>query len=162
MTAQEACDYLRSHGVEYELTEHPAVRSMAECAALGLPYPQDQAKNLFVREDRGDRYFLISVRPDKQVDLKAFRREQGVRRLTFASPEELSALLGVQPGAVTPLGLLQDREHRVCFCLDRELLLPPGRIGVHPCENTATVWLQTEELLRLLRERDCPVELVTL
>lgn len=160
MTKQETYAYLRAHDVSFECSEHEAVFSMADCAAAGLPYPRDQAKNLFVREDKRPVYFLLSVRPEKRVDLHEFRRLHGTRRLTFATAEEMAALLGVHPGAVTPLGLLNDREHRVHFFLDRDFLRAPGRIGVHPNDNTATVWLQTEELLRLLREIDCPLELM--
>lgn len=60
------------------------------------------------------------------------------------------ACLGLIPGAVTPLGLLNDPEHRVRFYLDTEFL--GNRIGVHPCDNTAIVWLQAEDLMRLIRE----------
>lgn len=162
MTKQETYDYLRDHGVAFEISEHEAVFNMEDCAAAGLPYPQDDAKNLFVREDKRTTYFLISVRPEKRVDLKEFRRQHDTRRLTFATAEEMEALLGVYPGAVTPLGLLNDREHRVRFFLDRDFLRAPGRIGVHPNDNTATVWLQAEELLRLLREAGCQVELTEL
>lgn len=162
MTKQETYDYLQARNVAFSVSEHPAVYNMEECAAAALPYPQDQAKNLFVREDKRSTYFLISVRPHKRVDLKEFRRLHDTRRLTFATAEDLEALLGVHPGAVTPLGLLHDREHRVRFFLDRDFLQAPGRIGVHPNDNTATIWLQTEELLRLLREVGCQVELTEL
>lgn len=151
MTKQETYDLLRAAGVEFEITEHPAVFNMDECAQLELPYPEADAKNLFVRDDKHREYYLITVRGDKRVDLKAFRRTHGTKPLTFASPDELMALMKLTPGSVTPLGLLEDREHRVHFFLDEEFLLPPGRIGVHPNDNTATIWLHTEELLSVLR-----------
>ena len=63
------------------------------------------------------------------------------------------------PGAVTPLGLLNDQEHKVTFWLDQSFLEGEGRIGVHPNDNTATVWLKTEDLLRLLRENGTKITL---
>ena len=151
MTKQETYELLRAAGVEFEITEHSAVFNMDECAQLELPYPEADAKNLFVRDDKHREYYLITVRGDKRVDLKAFRRAHVTKPLTFASPDELMELMKLTPSSVTPLGLLEDKEHRVHFFLDAEFLLPPGRIGVHPNDNTATIWLHTEELLSVLR-----------
>lgn len=160
MTKQETYTYLRSHGVAFEVTEHSAVYNMAECATLTLPYPEADAKNLFVRDDKKRRYYLITVRGDRRVDLKQFRRAHGTRPLTFASADELQTYLGLTSGSVTPLGLLQDTAHQVQFFLDADFLTPPGRIGVHPNDNTATVWLQAEALLQLLRDFGTQVEIV--
>ena len=162
MQKAEIYDYLDQRGIWHEITEHPAVYDMAEMAAVDLPYPDSDAKNLFVRDDKRRGYYLITVRGDKRVDLKAFRRQQQTRPLTFASPEELGALLGLLPGSVSPLGLLNDGERRVQFCLDRTFLEPPGLIGVHPNENTATVWLKTEDLIGLLQDHGTSVQLVDL
>ena len=145
MTKQETYDYLRAHGVDFEITEHPAVFNMEECAAVDMPYPEDDAKNLLVRDDKKRSYYLITVRCNKRVDLKEFQRRHGTRRLSFASPEEL-------------LRLLDDRDHAVRFCLDRDF--DGGRIGVHPNDNTATVWLSVRALLALLRDRGTEIELV--
>ena len=158
MTKQETCAFLREHGVEFEITEHAAVYNMAECAKLELPHPEADAKNLFVRDDKKRNYYLITVRGDKRVDLKEFRKAHGTRPLSFASPEELQDFLKLTPGSVTPLGLLNDETRSVRLYLDADFLLPPGRIGVHPNDNTATVWMQAEDLLRILRGQETPVE----
>ena len=162
MNRQETLDCLNREGIGYELTEHKAVYNMAELAEVDLPYPHLDAKNLFVRDDKRLNYYLITVRGDKRVDLKAFRRAHGTRSLSFASPEELQQYLHLTPGSVTPLGLLQDETRSVQFFLDEEFLLPPGRIGVHPNDNTATVWMRTDDLLRILREHGTSVELTQL
>ncbi len=99
----------------------------------------------------------ITVKGNKRVDLKAFRQAQGIRPLSFASEEDLMELLGLIPGAVTPLGLLNDAQKRVNLFLD-----PPGLIGVHPNDNTATLWLKAEDLIRFLREQGCDAQLFTL
>ena len=159
MTKQETYDYLRAHGVDFEITEHKAVFNMEECADLHLPYPESEAKNLFIRDDKHAHYYLITVKADKRVNLKDFRRAHGTRPLTFASPEELLDQLKLTPGSVTPLGLLADEEHRVDFFLDRDFLLPPDRIGVHPNDNTATIWLSAQALVNVLKENGTTVEI---
>ena len=95
MTKQETYDYLNAHGISYEVTDHPAVFNMAELAEIELPYPEVDAKNLFVRDDKKQNYYLITVKGDKRVDLKQFRRQHGLRNLSFAGAEDLMRLLGL-------------------------------------------------------------------
>ena len=151
---------LREAEIWHEITEHPAVYNMAEMAQVDLPYPEADAKNLFVRDSKRRDYYLITVRGDKRVDLKEFRRQNQTRALTFASAEELMDLLGLTPGAVTPLGLLNDEARRVTFCLDETFGEGESLIGVHPNDNTATLWLKVADLLRLLRAHGNPVRVV--
>lgn len=153
-------DCLRRRGIWFEITEHKAVYNMEELSEVVLPYPEADAKNLFVRDDKKRNYYLITVKGDKKVDLKAIQKEQSTRRLSFASAEDLSALLGLIPGAVTPLGLLNDAECRVQFFIDGAFAAPPGLIGVHPNDNTATVWLKTEDLLAILEEQGHPARII--
>ena len=94
------------------------------------------------------------------MDLKEFRRQNQTRSLTFASAEEMLDLLGLEPGSVTPLGLLNDAERRVTFCLDETFGAGESLIGVHPNDNTATLWLKVEDLLGLIRAHGNPVRLV--
>ena len=149
MTKQETYDYLNTHGISYEVTDHPAVFNMAELEAVELPYPDADAKNLFVRDDKKRNYYLITVKGDKRVDLKQFRREHGLRNLTFAGAEDLMSMLGLEAGSVTPLGLLNDKDCRVELYLDADFT---DIIGVHPNDNTATVWMQPGDLKRLVEE----------
>ena len=155
MDKAQTCQYLTDHGVAYEMTEHAAVYNMEELDALALPYPEDDAKNLFVRDDKKRHYYLITVRGDKRVDLKAFRKKHGLRNLSFASADDLMAIMGLTPGSVSPLGILNDEERRVQVYLDTACA--GKRIGVHPNDNTATVWIQTEDLIRVLKEHGNPV-----
>ena len=149
MTKQEVFRFLDGQGIDYEAAEHPAVFNMEEMHAVELPHPEADAKNLFVRDDKKQSYYMITVKGDKRVDLKAFQRAQGLRRLSFASADDLMRILGLIPGAVTPLGLLCDEERRVTLFLDEDF--EGGLVGVHPCDNTATVFLHAEDLLRLVR-----------
>ena len=112
MGKDEIYAYLTAKGISYEVTNHDAVFNMEELGAVELPYPKWDAKNLFVRDDKKRNYYLISVKGDKRVDLKAFRKRQGLRPLSFASADDLLAILGLTPGAVTPLGLLNDKAEK--------------------------------------------------
>lgn len=159
MNKQEVYEFLQAQGVTYEVTEHKAVYNMDELAEVELPYPEADAKNLFVRDDKKSSYYLITVRGSKRVDLQEFRKSYGTRRLSFASAEDLGRLLGLFPGSVTPPGLLNNAEKNVKLFLDSDFG-EDDLIGVHPNENTATVWLKAGDLVRLIREHGNEVELI--
>ena len=152
MNKQQIYDYLQENSIWHEITEHKAVYNMAELAEVPCPYPEADAKNLFVRDDKKQNYYLITVKGEKRVNLKAFRKAQGTRNLSFASAEDLMERLGLIPGAVTPLGVLNDETRSVKVFLDQDFLQEPGLVGVHPNENTATVWLRAVDLIRIIRE----------
>lgn len=88
-------------------------------------------------------FYLITVKGDKRVDLKEFRKNNFLRHLSFASELDLQELLNLNAGSVTPLGLFNDKNFKVIFYLDKNFLLDKALIGVHPNDNTATVWLKT-------------------
>lgn len=160
MNKTETYQYLTEHNIVYEVSEHKAVFNMEEAESLDLPYPECDAKNLFIRDDKKQNYYLITVKGDKRVDLKEFRKQHGLRALSFASPEELSAVMGLIPGAVTPLGILNDVERRVHFYLDKSFI--GGKIGVHPNDNTATIWVQADELMDLIKKHGNTAEFTEL
>ena len=112
--------------------------------------------------DKKRNYYLITVRGDKRVDLKEFRYKYGTRVLSFASENDLMQVLGLIPGAVTPLGLLNDAECKVQLYLDEAFFAAPGLIGVHPNDNTATVWLRADDLAALIQEHGNPVHIAEL
>ena len=97
-------------------------------------------------------------RANKRVDLKGFRRQHGLRALSFASTEELFSIMELTPGAVTPLGILNDTESRVHFYLDEEFI--GNKIGVHPNDNTATIWMQADDLMGLIQKHGNEAEYV--
>ncbi len=160
MNKQEIYDYLRQENIWHEITEHEAVYNMAELSNIEVPYPEYDAKNLFVRDDKKRNYYLITVKGDKRVDLKEFRRNNNTRPLSFASAEDLMEKMNLIPGAVTPLGLLNDAECKVTLFLDKEFLDDKGLIGVHPNDNTATVWLKVSDLMKLIQQHGNTVNVV--
>lgn len=100
------------------------------------------------------------VTGDKRVDLKEFRRRYGTRPLSFASAGDLGSIMGLEPGSVTPLGLLSDEERRVALFLDADLA--GGIIGVHPNDSTATVWMRAADLVRVVEDHGNEVRVVEL
>ena len=84
MNKQEILDYLKEKDVLHEVTEHKAVYNMEEVSQIDIPYPEAEAKKLFVRDDKKRNYYLITVKGDKKVNLKEFRKENNTRALSFA------------------------------------------------------------------------------
>ena len=160
MNKQEIYNYLKQENIWHEITEHGAVYNMAELADIDIPYPEYDAKNLFVRDDKKRNYYLITVKGDKRVDLKELRKAQGTRALSFASAEDLMDIMGLIPGAVTPLGLLNDSECKVQLFLDDDFQQDNSLIGVHPNDNTATVWLKVEDLICIIKQHGNSVSVV--
>lgn len=160
MNKTEIYQYLTENNIWYEITKHEAVYNMEELKAVELPYPEWDAKNLFVRDDKKRNYYLITVKGEKRVDLKEFRKQNGLRNLSFASEADLMEYMRLIPGAVSPLGLLNDPEHQVQFYLDAELA--GNKIGVHPNDNTATVWMETNDLIKLIQNNGNEVHVVNI
>lgn len=158
MKKEEIYQYLKKHEINYEVNEHKAVFNMGELDSVKLLYPEWDAKNLFVRDDKKRNYYLISVKGDKRVDLKNFRKQLGLRPLSFASADDLMAIMGLTPGSVTPLGILNDIDCKVHFYMDSEFA--GNIIGVHPNDNTATIWIQADQLIHLIREHGNEADIV--
>lgn len=158
MNKQEIYTHLTAMNIPFEVTEHQAVFTMEELAQVPLAHPEAEAKNLFVRDDKKQHYYMITVPGEKRVDLKLFQKQQGLRKLSFGSSDDLLALLQLTPGSVSPLGLLNDADHRVELYLDRTF--ENQLISVHPNDNTATVSLQTNDLITLLTQSGSCVHVV--
>ena len=157
----ETIALLEREGIAYELYEHVAVYTVAEAVTAGIPHRELGAKNLFLRDDKHRAYYLVCLPDDKRVSLREVQERLGSRRLSFASEQDLRSMLGLIPGSVTPLGALNDASGSVEVVLD-QALVKAGRLTVHPCDNTATVLLATQDLIDLLRSHGRPVRVVDL
>ena len=151
MNKQEVYELLNSKNIKYEIQEHEAVYNMEELSKIDLLYPESDAKNIFVRDDKKSNYYLITIKGSKKVDLKNFKDKYNTRRLSFSSSEDLLNILNLTLGSVTPIGLLNDKDLKVKFYIDKELI-DMNMIGVHPNDNTATIWLKTSDLIGLIKE----------
>ena len=160
MNKQEVYDYLKEKNIWHEITEHRAGYNMDELSQVDIPYPEANGKNLFLRDDKKRNYYIITVKGDKRVDLKEFRKKNNTRPLSFASEDDLMNIMNLIPGSVTPLGVLNNKETKVKVFIDEDFVKSPGLIGIHPNDNTATVWLKTEDLIDIIKEHGNQVNLV--
>lgn len=140
---------LDERGIEYEAIEHEAVYNIEEADALNLPHREAGTKNLFIKDDKKRNYYLVVIPSAQRLDLKALREKLQSRPLKFANETELMDLLGLIPGQVTPLGTLNDSEHKVKVVISS--YFRDGLMDAHPNDNTATVILKTDDVMTLLR-----------
>lgn len=150
---------LDEKGIAYEWVDHEAAYTIDDMVQLGLDTNLNVAKNLFLRDEKGVNHYLIVVRADKKVDLKTFGKMFTLKRLSFASEERLGKYLGLKKGAVTPLGILNDTEKKVKVYFDQDFM-DMEKIGVHPNDNTASVYLSVKTLLDIIREHGNELEVV--
>jgi Ala-tRNA(Pro) deacylase len=136
-------------GIVTETVEHPAVFTVAESSKLQRELPGGHVKNLFLRDKKG-RLFLVVALDHAHIDLKALPKALGCDRLSFGKPELLMEVLGVPPGSVTPLAVINDISHRVTVILDADMMRHE-RLNCHPLENTATTNIARDDLLRFIR-----------
>jgi len=142
---------LEQKKIPYEKYVHPAVYTIEEMEKAGVSEKGLVVKNLFLRDAKGKRHFLVTLHKDKKADLKELQTQLGCTKLSFASEERLEKYLGLKKGAVTPLGILNDEEQAVEVVFDEDLTGEP-KLGVHPNDNTATVFLSFENLKALIQE----------
>ncbi len=141
---------LDERGIEYEAIEHEAVYNMEEADALNLPHREAGSKNLFIRDDKKRNYYVVVIPEDDRLDLKALREKLQSRPLKFCQEHELMELMGLIPGQVTPFGTLNDKEHKVKVIFDE--YFRNGLMDAHPNDNTATLILKTQDVVRVLDE----------
>ena len=147
-------DFLSQHQIEFERFDHPPVFTYEQAKQLLanklLPImPGVETKNLFLRNRKGERHFLVSVPAPKMVDLKALAKVLESDRLSMASPERLMQHLGVEPGSVTLLGLINDKAQAVKVLLDTAIWEAEA-VQCHPLVNSATLIIKQPDLRRFL------------
>src|SRR5689334_6702610 len=140
---------LAALGIAYAAHEHAAVFTVAESRQLDAGFPGAHTKNLFLKDAAGV-FRLVTVPAESRVDLKALPQAIGSKRVSFAKPEDMARLLGITPGSVTPLAMINAAPGSVTVVLE-EGLAAAERINVHPLRNTGTVGMAGADVLRLLR-----------
>lgn len=146
---KELLDILNRLDIKWERIEHPPVYTVEEARASWKETKGAHIKNLFLRNYRGNRHYLVLAPADKKIDLKKLTIDIKEDRLSFASPERLSRYLGLKPGAVSPFGLINDREKAVTVVIDEELLAFKY-LNFHPNTNTATLTVNTDDFKKFL------------
>jgi Ala-tRNA(Pro) deacylase len=151
MTDQERAviERLQELGIGYERHEHPAVATVEEAEAHWADIDATHCKNLFLRNQKGNRHYLVVLMHSKKADLRKVAEQVGDGKLSFASPERLMTHLGLTPGSVSPFGLIHDRDRAVRVVLDRDLR-SAARLSFHPNINTVTYVVSKADFDRFL------------
>lgn len=135
-------------GIPHENVPHAAVFTVEESESLHHAIPGVHTKNLFLKDKNGQ-YFLVTVEAHARVDLKALPAAIGAGKVSFGKAEDMERLLGVTPGAVTPLAAINDMAGTVAVVLD-PVVAAAERANVHPLRNTATLGLTGADLVAAL------------
>ncbi len=148
-TPEQLLERLDALGIEYRYYQHPQVFTVDEARCHCSHIPGGHCKNLFLRAKK-KQYWLLVLEADARVDLDGLARHVGASRFSFASRERLLQILGVIPGAVTPLALINDHDQRSRVVLDQRLM-DFQTVNFHPLINAATVSVRPDDLLRFIR-----------
>lgn len=136
--------------IDYQVVNHPAVYTAEEADKYTADYDFARAKNLFLHDKH--HLYLVMMRDDQRLDMKQLRQQLESGRLSFAKEQQLTAILGVTTGAVSPFNLLNDQQHQVKVVVDKGLLAESPLIGCHPNVNTQTVIIKISDLLEMIRQ----------
>lgn len=149
---QRVYDVLDGLGITYEKYEHPPVFTAEEAAEHWKGIPATRVKNLFLRNKKGDRHYLVILGVEKQADLRHLVQVIGDDRLSFGSPDRLLARLGLTPGSVSPFGLINDTDGSVRVIIDADLRAAE-RLVFHPNINTASLSISFADFEKFLAAR---------
>ena len=139
---------LAALNIAHEVHEHQAVFTVEESRDIKADIPGEHTKNLFLKDAKGA-FWLVTVPSELPVDLKALPQAIGCKRVSFGKAEDMERLIGLQPGSVTPLAMINASPGSVTCVLDAALA-EAERVNVHPLRNTATVGLSGSDILRLV------------
>lgn len=146
---KELYDLLDKLGINYEYHEHPPLATIEEAIIHWKDYNSGICKNIFFRNHKGNRHYLVILEHLRQLDIHDLEKRLKQGKLTFASDQRLMRYLGVEPGSVSPFGLINDHERHVHLFID-EKLDEYDRLAFHPNVNTASLVISKEDFLRFL------------
>ncbi len=158
-TEQKVYDNLDSLEIVYKRYEHPPVYTVEEAKQYWQDIEGAHSKNLFLRNSKGNRHYLVVLEENKKADIKGLSDKLGAGKLSFASERRLMEHLGLETGAVSPFGLINDEKNAVTAVIDRDLS-KSSRVNFHPNVNTATVSITYSDFEKFLK--NCGNELVFL
>lgn len=147
---QYILDHLQKHGVHYVLHTHPPVFTCEEATKHCCGIPGLSCKALFLKSKKGEGYYLVLMPAEKRLQMKTLAPILGAKELTFAKSEELQAILGLTPGSVSPLGLLNDKEQCVSKLLVEQSVYAAPIVSFHPNINTETLEFSQADFHKLL------------
>ena len=142
-------EILEELSIQFEYYEHPPTPTIEEAMKYWKDIESTHCKNLFFRNHKGDRHYLVVFDHRKTLDVKTLEGMLHQGKLTFASEERMSRFLGVKPGSVTPLALINDKNNHVKLFIDSDIR-KGTKVSFHPCSNTASIVIKTTDLIRFL------------
>jgi Ala-tRNA(Pro) deacylase len=147
--------------ISYKQHYHPPVYTVEQAKKHWAEVQGAHCKNLFLRNKKGNHHYLVILEAAKAADLKGLRRKLGEDSLSFASPRRLEKHLGLEPGAVSPFGLINDHENRVKVVIDQDLK-GAETVNFHPNVNTATVGISFADFEKFLAWTKNPVRYLSI
>lgn len=148
-TEKKVLDVLEGLGISYTRHEHPPVFTVEDADKYWTGLRGTHCKNLFLRNKKGNRHYLVIAATSKAVDLRSLNAALGEDRLSFGSPERLKKCLGLEPGSVSPFGLINDTTKEVRVIVDADLRRS-SFLGFHPNTNTATLDISAADFEKFL------------
>lgn len=139
-------DLLDKLGIEYKRADHPAAETMEACLEIEKVLGVEICKNLFLRNRQKTEFYLLMMPGSKPFKTKDITKQLGCARLSFAEAEFMEEFLDITPGSVSVLGLMNDKQNRVRLIIDKDIL-EGEYIGCHPCINTSSLAIKTEDIL---------------
>ena len=146
---KELYDLFSKLGIEYEYHEHPPLATIDDAIAHWKDYKSGRCKNIFFRNHKGNRHYLVILEHLQKLDIHDLEKRLKQGKLSFASDQRLKKFLGVEPGSVSPFGLINDHEKHVHLFID-ENLKSENMLAFHPNVNTATLIISKNDFLKFL------------
>ncbi len=150
-TEQSICRILTEMEIPFQIMHHPPVYTSADCTEIEKTLQTSGCKNLFLRNSSGASWYLLLLPPEEKADLKTIAAQLGEKRLSFASAEEMKAILHTEPGAASILCLCYETTENLHILIHRKIL-ETETIGCHPCVNTASLKITVRDLTEKLLE----------
>lgn len=150
--------WLAEHNIQYILHTHPAVFTVPEAKIHSGHIPGTHCKNLFLKNKKSGQLYLVTIPYDKRLDLNQFRKMIDAPKVRFAGPEDLLEFLGITPGAVSPIGLVNDTNNKVIFIVDEEIW-NADEVCCHPNVNTETLQIPGLEFQKLTKATGTTMEI---
>jgi len=158
---KELYDLLEKLAIRFEYFEHPPLATIEDTKIHWKHYNSGRCKNIFFRNHKGDRHYLIILEHLRQLNIRDLEKRLKQGKLTFASDQRLKKHLGVEPGSVTPFGLINDKDRHVYLFID-EKLNESERLAFHPNINTATLIISKSDFLKFLAHTGIGYEFIRL
>lgn len=147
---KELYDLLSQLGIDFEYHEHPPLATIDDAITHWKDYNSGRCKNIFFRNHKGNRHYLVILEHLQKLDIHDLEKRLKQGKLSFASDQRLKKYLGVEPGSVSPFGLINDSDKHLHLFID-ENLLAEERLAFHPNDNTATLVISKHDFLRFLK-----------